>query len=67
MHVYVYVWVYVGVCVQLPIESRRGCQILWSWSYKVVRHPTWVLGAEPRSSMREACPYPLSHLSSPLI
>lgn len=58
---------YMWVHVQLPIESRRDCQIPWSCSYKVVRHPIWVLGAEPKSSMRVACPYPLSHLSSPLI
>lgn len=46
--------VYVCVCiwVQLPVETRRGQWISWSWSNKQLWVTWWVLGAELRSSSR---------------
>lgn len=34
-------------------EATRGSWIPWSWNYRVVSHPSWVLGTELRSSARK--------------
>lgn len=48
MHVYV-------PCVYLvPIETRRGCFFPWNWSYRHLEAAFWMLGTEPRSSLRVA-------------
>ena len=36
----------------VPAEARRGCQILWSWSYRSLWAAMWVLGIQPRLSPR---------------
>lgn len=33
-----------------PWEVRRGHQILWTWSYRLLWAPTWLLRIKPRSS-----------------
>ena len=42
------------VCA-VPVETRRGRQVSWDWSYRWLR--VWVLGIEPRSSTRAASPF----------
>ena len=47
-------WVYVcALCACLmPLEVRRGCQILWNWSNRQMWAPVWELGTDPASSAR---------------
>lgn len=38
----------------VPLEAGRRCQISWNWSYSWLWVAMWVLGNEPRSSLRTA-------------
>lgn len=37
------------LCVWDPLETRRGHQIFWNWSYRYLWATLWVLGVEPGS------------------
>lgn len=37
----------------VPTAVRRKDWIPWNWSYKYLQTIIWVLGIEPRSSVRE--------------
>ena len=38
----------------VPMETRRGCQVLWNWSYRRLSATMRVLGIEPRSSRKSS-------------
>lgn len=40
---------YAHMCVQEPLEARRGHQISWSWSHRCLGATMWALGTKPRS------------------
>lgn len=40
---------------QVPSESRRGSQVPWSWSYRLLWDIVWVLETKLSSSARAGC------------
>lgn len=38
----------------VTMEIRKGCQMPWYWSYKLLLAKMWALGTKPRSSGRAA-------------
>lgn len=52
---------YMNACVHhvcaVPVETRRGRQVSWDWSYRWLR--VWVLGIEPRSSAKTSALAPI--------
>lgn len=40
IYICVPVWIYVHLYMKVPVEARRGCQILWKWHY------TWLKAAQ---------------------
>lgn len=56
VYMYGYVCAHMSsLCVCLvPMETRRGCQILWKWSDRQFSATVWVLGFQPWFSGRSA-------------
>lgn len=58
-------WVCLYTCVQVLLEARRICQILWNWSVGSYKPELWVLGTKFRSPISSTLSQPLSCVSSP--
>lgn len=52
-----YLFLIINLCVCVCMEARRGYQISWSWSYRLLAliHLTWLLGTELWTSIRATC------------
>lgn len=47
----------LSTCLSLDhvhVEARRGCQILWNWSYRRLGATMYVIGIKPGSSGKVA-------------
>lgn len=45
---------YVNLMCACCLQRPRGCQIPWNWCYRLCGAIVYLLGSEPRSSVRVA-------------